>query len=264
MTLSNLLFADNGFSKFILGGNPFSGVSHQSSSTDREMKSYFTTSRIKSLLHEATTLGVNALCARADNHIIRLLQEYWNEGGSIRWIAQTCPEFNSIATGVVNALAGGASAIYIHGGQMEYALANGKEQDIFAAVEQIHAAGLPAGIAGHVPQTHQWADKHLSHDFHMCSYYHPTLRESTAGHVADAEENFAVDDRTAMVATIAQLRRPAIHYKILAAGRNTPIEAFAYCLQHLRNDDAVCVGVYPKNNPNMLREDINFLQQNLT
>lgn len=262
--MNNSLFVDCAFNRFILGGNTFSGVSHQSSSTDREMKRYFTVASIKSLLHEAETLGINALCARADNHIIRLLQEYWDEGGSIRWIAQTCPEFNSIATGISSAIAGGASAIYIHGGQMEYALANGKEQDIFRAVEQIQNAGLPAGIAGHVPHTHQWADENLAHDFHMCSYYHPTLRESSAGHIADAEENFSSDDRTAMVATIAKLRRPTIHYKILAAGRNTPTEAFAYCVQHLRKDDAVCVGVYPKNNPNMLRDDVSLLLRSLT
>lgn len=260
MNNNTTFFSNLGISRLILGGNPFSGVSHQSSATDAEMKSYFTTANIKALLREAEVLGVTALCARADNHIIRLLREYWDEGGKIRWIAQTCPEFNSIATGVSNALAGGASAIYIHGGQMEFALANNKEDDLFRAVEQIKAAGLPAGIAGHVPPTHQWADEHLTHDFHMCSYYHPTLRTASAGHTAEAEENFSADDRAAMVATIAQLKRPAIHYKILAAGRNTPTEAFAYCANHLRADDVVCVGIYPKDKPAMLDDNVALLK----
>lgn len=258
--IASTQFAQRSFSRFLLGGNPFSGISHQSSEQDRAMRSYFTTARIKALLHEAERLGVTGLCARADNHIVRLLLEYWDEGGKIRWIAQTCPEFSSISTGVANAIAGGASAIYIHGGQMEYALANGGEDDVHRAVEQIKNAGLPAGVAGHVPHVHQWANEHLDIDFHMCSYYHPTLRDKAAGHVGGVEERFDDSDRDAMVATIAQLRRPVIHYKIFAAGRNTPEEAMTFAAQHLRPQDAVCVGIYPKDHPQMLSEDVDLFQ----
>ena len=250
-------------SRFLLGGNPFSGVSHQNSGADRDMKRYFTTARIKLLLHEAEALGVSGLCARADNHIIRLLQEYWDEGGAIRWIAQTCPEFNAISTGVANAIAGGASAVYIHGGQMEYALANGREEDIYRGIEQIKHAGLPAGIAGHIPPTHHWANEHLQLDFHMCSYYHPTVRTSGAGHIADTEECFDESDRDAMVTTIARLRAPVIHYKILAAGRTPPSTAFAFAARHLRLQDAVCVGVYPKDHPSMLAVDLQLFTDSL-
>lgn len=49
-------------------------------------------------------------------------------------------------------------------------------------------------------------------------------------------------------------------YKVLAAGRNDPKEAFAFVAQHLRPQDAVCVGICTKDNPKMLEEDLQLLQ----
>ncbi len=60
-------------SRLILGSNPFSGFSHQSPQTDREMMRYFTTERIKATLRQAEALGVNTLIARTDHHVLRFL-----------------------------------------------------------------------------------------------------------------------------------------------------------------------------------------------
>jgi hypothetical protein len=59
-----------------------------------------------------------------------------------------------------------------------------------------------------------------------------------------------------MTTLIETLSKPAIHYKVLAAGRHDPKDAFAYVAQHLRNQDAVAVGVFTKDNPDMLRQDV--------
>jgi hypothetical protein len=71
-------------SRFILGSNPFSGFSHQSPDMDQEMRRYFTSARIKQLLYEAEGLGVNTLIARTDHHVMRMLLEYWDEGGRLQ------------------------------------------------------------------------------------------------------------------------------------------------------------------------------------
>ncbi|MFN2109749.1 MAG: hypothetical protein ACK2UI_08815, partial [Anaerolineae bacterium] len=128
-------------------------------------------------------------------------------------------------------------------------------------IAQIKGAGLAAGIAAHNPRVHAWADEHLDLDFHMCSYYNPTPRDQNAEHVHGAVETFAAADRAAMVDVIRQLRRPAIHYKIFAAGRNNPREAFAFVAQHLRPQDAVCIGVFPKDKPDMLAEDVRLFAE---
>jgi len=56
------------------------------------------------------------------NAYIRVLLEYWNEGGVIQWIAQTCPELGSISRGIENAISEGAKVCFIHGGQMDFLL----------------------------------------------------------------------------------------------------------------------------------------------
>lgn len=261
MALASIQLGSLSVSRVILGGNPFSGFSHQNPARDREMLRYFTTARIKETLRQAETLGVNTLISRVDRHIMRTLQEYWDEGGRIQWVAQTAPEYASLSANIGQAIAVGASAVYIHGGQMDNLFANQQLADIPAAIAQIHAAGLPAGVAGHYPQVHLWANDNLPVDFHMCSYYNPTPRDRHAEHRPGEAETFDEADRAAMTAIVPQLRKPAIHYKIFAAGRSDPRAAFAVLGQHLRPQDAVCLGIFPKDNPDMLAEDLRFFAE---
>jgi hypothetical protein len=227
------------------------------------MRHYFTTSRIKETLAQAESLGINTFLGRADRHIARVLMEYWDEGGEIQWFAQTCTEFAMHSRGIANAIDGGASACYIHGGQMDFWLAQGQTDMIRDNIDMIKGAGLPAGVAGHTTKVFEWAEENLDLDFYMCCYYNPSRRDERAEHVSGMREYFAPEDRDAMVQLIAQLTKPVIHYKVFAAGRNDPAEAMDFCAQHLRPQDAVCVGVFPKDNPNMLAEDCDLLEKSL-
>lgn len=250
-------------SRLILGGNPFSGFSHQNPTRDREMLAYFTTARIKETMQQAEALGINTFLGRADAHIRRTLIEYWNDGGRIQWLAQTAPEFASLSANVAGAIGTGAAAVYLHGGQMDFLVAQGQLDVIRTFVQQVKDAGVAVGVAGHNPGVHVWANENLKLDFHMCSYYNPTPRDKNAEHVHGAVEVFAAEDRDAMAATIATLRAPAIHYKIFAAGRADPGEAFAFVAQHLRPQDAVCIGIYQRNKPDMLAEDVRLFEEAL-
>lgn len=262
MTLDRITIGELSISRFMLGSNPFSGFSHQGVEADERMIHYYTTARIKQTLREAEAVGINMLIARADHHVMRLLMEYWDEGGTLQWIAQTCPELGPIEEGVANAIKGGACACYVHGGVTDYLLAQGKTDEIPPALAMIHDAGLPAGIAGHNPAVFRWAEETgLDADFYMCCYYNPSSRDENAEHVHGAREWFREEDRAVMVETIAGLSRPAIHYKVLAAGRNDPAEAFAFVAQHLRPQDAVCVGVCTEDRSDMLREDVALLER---
>jgi len=258
--METVKFGNLSVSRMILGGNPFSGFSHQSPARDREMVDYFTTAKIKDTMHQAEALGINTFLGRADRHIRRTLREYWNESGEIQWMAQTCPEYASLPGCVAGAIAAGASAVYIHGGHMDYFYAQEALDIVYDVIAQIKDAGVAAGIAAHNPDVHRWADEHLELDFHMCSYYNPSSRNENAEHQAGVKENFSDDDRAAMIEVIKGLRAPAIHYKVLAAGRKSPQEAFDFVAQHLRPQDAVCVGVFPKDKPGMLAEDVRLLE----
>jgi len=250
-------------SRVLLGGNPFSGFSHQSGRMDDEMRHYYTAARIKAQYACAEQLGVNTHVGRADHHIMRVLMEYWDEGGKIQWIAQTCPELGTTLRGVQNALRGGAAACYVHGGRMDYLLANDELEEAVEAVEVIHKAALPAGVAGHTPKVFDWAEENLDADFYMCSYYNPLDRSRDAAGTAADGEAFDDADRDLMAERIETLSKPAIHYKVFAAGRKNPAEALAYVARHLRPQDAVCVGVYSAQKQDMLAEDIRLLREAL-
>lgn len=250
-------------SRFIIGSNPISGFSHQSPEMDQQMRHYFSAARIKRLYREAESLGIKTAIGRSDHHMMRVFMEYWDEGGSLQWIAQTCPELGTMERGIANAINGGAKACYIHGGVMDSLFAQGALDQVPAAIQMIRDAGLPAGIAGHNPEVFLWAERELDVDFYMCCYYNPASRAQSGEVQHGAREWFLEKDRQTMVETIAALSRPAIHYKVMAAGRNDPAEAFAFVRRHLRPTDAVCVGIYDEHDPNMLRTDVELFEKKI-
>lgn len=256
-------FKDVSVSRFILGSNPFSGFSHQSIAMDWAMRHYFTTSRIKETLREAEALGVNTLIARTDFHVMRTLMEYRDEGGTLQWFAQTCPEVGSHETCIQRAFSYGAKACHIHGGVMDHLFAQGKLEEIPPALELIRENGLLAGIAAHNPQVIAWAEENLDLDYYLCCYYNPSPRIHKADHVAGITEYYLEEDRQAMTNLIPTLSKPVVHYKIMAAGRNDPRDAFAFAAKKMRSNDAVCVGIYQEDKPGILKEDVELLEKSL-
>ena len=263
MAIEKVKLGDLEVSRLILGGNPFSGFSHWNGAGDSEMKHYYTAARIKETYREAERLGVNTHIGRGDHHVIRVLMEYWDEGGEIQWITQTCPELGTPERGAMNGINNGTKAVFIHGGQTDNMRIHGRLEECIPVINMIHDKGLPAGVAGHVPEIFEWAEEHLDCDFYMCSHYNPIFRDESPEHLSDSVEEFVEADRERMTATIQKLSKPVIHYKILAGGRNDPKEAFRYTASKMRPGDAVCVGIYPKDKPDMVAEDIKLLEESL-
>jgi len=243
-------------SRFIIGGNPFCGFSHQTPERNAEMVAWYTDERVVETLFQAEALGVTTCILRGDTHITRVLDSYWDQGGTMRWVAQADEMGKTIADGAQFCLDHGASAVYLHGGLADHWVAHERRDLIDLFVETVRQGGVPVGMAGHMPADFLWAEEHLDVDFYMVCYYNPSPRRDAPAHNQHAVEQYLEEDRRERVATIARLTRPAIHYKILAAGRNDPEEAFAYAARHLRPTDAVCVGVYTQENPHMLADDV--------
>ncbi|MCC6485970.1 MAG: hypothetical protein IT364_00590 [Candidatus Hydrogenedentes bacterium] len=247
-------------SRFILGANPIGGYAHQTRERDEEMRNWYTMDRVKECYRLAEAAGVTAHLARADDFVMRALREHRNEGGSLTWIAQTCPGVGSIMHGVTNAIHGHARCCFVHGGELDYRVANGKTEEVFDAIRAIKDNGMAAGVAGHNTATIRWAAEHLELDFFMTCYYNPDDRTRQAHRDYETKEYYGPEHREAMCALIQELPAPAIHYKVLAAGRNDPREAFEYVADAYRPGDAVCVGVFTKDNPDMIQVDITLLE----
>jgi len=159
-------------SRFILGSNPFSGFSHQGHERDKEMIHYYTCDHIKETLRTAESLGINTIIARADHHMLRVLLEYWDEGGTLQWFGQTCPELGSHTRSMDRVRNAGAPACHIHGGHADHLFANDRCKDLVPLVEHARRIGLAIGLAGHNPDTIRWAERNLDVDYYMCAYYH--------------------------------------------------------------------------------------------
>ncbi|KPL09635.1 hypothetical protein AMJ85_06385 [candidate division BRC1 bacterium SM23_51] len=212
------------------------------------MREYYTNERIKQVLEMAADESVNTCLARADDHIMGVWNEYRGEGGRVRyWIAQTAPERKPVERNIDEAIANGASAIYLQGVMVDQHFASGKLEALRPWLERIRAAGLPAGMASHRPDVHPVAEHiGLPVDFYMQCFYNLTQRD----------EAYLAEDRARAVETILSLPKPVIAYKIMAAGRNEPHEAFSYAFANIKPTDAVCVGVFPKYRPNEVAEDV--------
>jgi len=247
-------------SRIMLGANPFGGYSHWTVERDNEMLDWHTMERVKETYRLAERAGVATHLARADHFIMRALREHWNEGGNLTWIAQQCPGVGSLMHGVNNAINGHAKGCFLHGGEMDNRVATGNTADIFDAIKAIKDAGMAAGVAGHTPATIRWAMDHLELDFFMTCYYNPSDRSKAAARDYNVEEYYGPEDRDAMTAMIQELPAPAIHFKVLAAGRHDPKQAFDYVADAYRPGDAVCVGIFTKEKPNMIQENVDLLE----
>ena len=240
-------------SRLIIGGNPFSGYSHQSGERDQEMMNYYTVERIKETLRRAETAGLNTTIMRSDAHIHRLLREYYNEGGTLQWIAQvfTDVEEGDWARAGRRAVDAGAKAAYLHGGVLDKCYGE-RDADLFARlVDQMRESGIPIGTAGHSPEAHLWAHElGLPLDFHLvCCCNCGSLHDGKG-------EKFKPEDPPAAVEAIRAIDKPCIGYKIMAAGRIDPVMAFEFAFDNIKPADVVNVGMHRGDKDDMVEENV--------
>lgn len=249
-------------SRLCVGGNPFSGFSHQTPARDREMRAYFTPQRIWAFLDEAQALGINTVFARVDDHILGVLGEYFRRGGQVQWFAQVCADVGQGDSGneswkqwMKRAVDGGATGLYVHGGLAEYWQGRGQFEKFHEALAIMRGFGKACGFAGHRPDLHQWISEHLDCDFQMCAHYNPTDRQQSPHH-SNVGEKWDDADRAAMLKVVAPLPRPVVHYKIFAGGNKPIDQAFVTLGKAMRPGDVACIGVYPGDDARMLAKDV--------
>lgn len=256
--LERVQICDLEVSRLIIGGNPFSGYSHQSAERDEEMMDYYTTRRLKETLNRAYEAGINTTVMRSDTHIHRLLREYYNEGGQIQWIAQVGrdSEALSLEQAVDRAVGAGAEAVYMHGAILDQFYSEGREERVRELVDHIHSHDLPAGFAGHAPQAHLWAhESEAGLDFQTVCFYN-------CGSLHDGEgDKFRSDDPPKAIEAVRQIPRPVLGYKIMGAGRVDPQEAFEFAFENIKDTDAVVVGMYLGDNENMIEENVAMVSE---
>ncbi|MGA2617587.1 MAG: hypothetical protein ABSF26_08265 [Thermoguttaceae bacterium] len=264
MALPCVMIGSLGVSKLIVGGNPLSGISHQSGDADGQMLDYFTVARIKEVLGECERRGINTLLARCDNFIARVIHEYRREGGKMQWIAQSAPERKSLLDNARMAAARGVDAFYVQGAHADEVGRTWTWQEFAEAIRVIRGLGMPAGAGSHTPTFHaRRLERGIDLDFACQSLYNITGRTGKIEQHVDLQELFVEEDRIAALEAIAKIPEPVIAYKVLAAGRCDPRKSFQQLAAYLKPKDAVVVGIYNERQANMVAEDVRLAEEYL-
>ena len=246
-----------------IGGNPFSGFSHQTRERSQEMVIYYGPTRIKQTLKAAEEVGINTFFGRTDDHILGIVKEYWEEGGKIQWFAQvvgTGDRHDIWKKWLKASVDLGATGAYMHGGVVDYWYANKMFDAFRESLDAMREAGVVAGFAGHNPDAHAWINDNLDPDFQMCSYYNPSDRSRDPKHVSVGEK-WDYEDRDRMAKTIRAIKSSVVHYKVFAGGNKPIIPAFEFMGELMRPNDVTVVGLFLKDNPNMIAEDIALFEK---
>ncbi len=238
-------------SRFILGSNPFWGYSHKSAQLDEEMRRYHTDERIMQILDEAADCGLTALASPPDDRWVKLWRRYLDRGGRLKlWLSQCHGAPEQMPREIDRSVAAGAAAIFIQGARVEEQYKQGRFDVLRSWIERIKDAGLPAGAAAHWPEIHPELERRgFPTDFYYQCFYNASL---TSDYSAAEREN--------AVATILELDKPVVAYKILGAGRLAAGEGFEYAFNHIRRKDGVCVGIYAERAVDQIRQDATYTE----
>jgi len=238
-------------SRLILGSNPFWGYSHKSAQLDEEMRRHHTDERIMQILDEAAECGLTALASPPDERWVKLWARYLEKGGRLKiWISQCHGRPEQMLGEIDRSVKAGAAAIFIQGARVEEQFGRGNFDVLRSWIEHIKEAGLPAGAAAHWPEIHPELERRkFPTDFYYQCLYN-----------ASKNDDYNAAEREKAVATIAQLEKPVIAYKILAAGRLTAAEGFEYAFGHIKRKDGVCVGIYAQKAIDQIRQNATYTE----
>ena len=239
-------------SRLIIGGNPYSGISHHSAAKSKEMEDYYTADRIIADLREAERCEINTVLACADRHIMRILNEYRNAGGRIQWIAQTAKgsEYANLMEHIRQIACYQPIAIYHHGGTTNRLYDAGKLDVLHDVLALIRDLGIATGLGTHDPQVLKYCyyDGYDA-DFYVCALYNHTRHR----------ELYLDADRDTAISTIQAVNLPVLSIKVLAAGRSRPLPAFRFALVRYQSIDAIAVGMYAMDQPNQICENVQMV-----
>jgi hypothetical protein len=233
-------------SRLIVGGNPVSGNSHVSPALDQEMADYFSAANVKKMLRECEQAGIDTWQSRGDRHILRLLREYRNEGGTIQWIAQTASEFADFRGNVRSIAAVKPIGIYLHGALTDRLWNAGQFDEVRDRLAMIRDSGIRTGLATHIPEV---IDEVESRGWDL-DYYMTCLYNISRPRV-DGKENFLESDRPRMLERVRKTRRQCLIFKIYGATRRCRSEAdmraaLAEAFAAAKPADCVILGMFPK------------------
>jgi len=255
MTLPQVDFCGLKVTRLVLGANPFGGFSHQNEQRSKEMLAYYTVDRIIETWHRAETAGINTFVSNNETpHVVEAVRKYL-AGGKLQWIAQVADRLKPMREAIDEVVSIGCSALYIHGGLVDEAYSKKDAETIGSWCEYARSAGVPVGVAAHVPEAHLWVDSLGVADFHAVCFFN-----CGSLHVGKGEK-FSLKDLPAAAECVRRIAKPCIAYKIMAAGRIDARIAFEYAFESIKPTDVVNVGMHRGDRDDMVEANVALVSE---
>jgi hypothetical protein len=257
-TLPTVPLGQHRITRLIVGGNPLCGNSHYSAEMSREMAAYYTPDRVVEVLTRCQLAGINTVQARGDYHrVLYWLELFRRQGGQLHWIAQTASEMHDVFQNIRVLAAAGAMGIYHHGTQTDRFWRNGEIDKVEDYLKCMRDVGVQVGLGSHIPEVIVYAEEQgWDLDFYMTCFYNlgrePRQSALVSGVHAFGREQYLPEDRDLMCQVIRQTPKTCLAFKILAANRHCASqahvrEAFEFAFANIKEEDAVVVGMYPRD-----------------
>jgi hypothetical protein len=242
--------------RLLLGANPFGGFSHQNRERDAEMVAYYTPERIIETWGRAEAAGINTMVTNNETpHVLEAVNTYLSGGGPLQWIAQISGSgFPSMNDAVDRAVRIGCKALYFHGGIVDQLYAGQDDATLRGYVAHAKGHGVPVGVAGHSPETHDWVNGLDLVDFHVVCFFNCGSLHAGKGH------KFRLADVAPAAECCRRIERPCIAYKIMGAGRIDATMAFEYAFENIKPIDVVNVGMHRGDKDGMVEENVEIVR----
>jgi hypothetical protein len=228
------------FSKVVCGTNAFYGRSHFSEARDIEYRTRCDDEYIKKIINKCLDFGVNAVESSANERIHRIIADlrlgYQNP---IHFIGSTrideTSQMKSQQEKFKFLIENKADICVIHAQFVDRPRKTEEIRGLKRFVQQIHEAGLIAGISTHRVSTIELCEKH---DYGIDVYLFPLNMTGFIYPGYDGDESVAERIRI-----IQSTPKPFILMKILGAGRIPPVEGFQFVLENCKKNDLISLGL---------------------
>ena len=256
-------------SRMLLGGNLLTHFTHS-----RDLKyvynltaHYNTDEKIRQTMALAERHGVNTLVVHTVPHVIELLVNYREEhGGKMQWIICPTAQVDTDRAGyekqVRDLVAKGCEAIYLWGVSGDRLAAQGKPEHIAQAVAIAHDAGVPSGVGAHdLNVIRVCEENNIAADFYIKTLHHhnyPTGPKPDQLKAPHAEfPGYWCRDPEDTIKLMAEVEKPWIAFKVMAAGAIPPSDAFHYAFDN--GADHILAGMFDFE----IEEDVVFAKDAL-
>jgi hypothetical protein len=239
-------------SRLICGGNLISGYAHSRDLiyVSPLLKHYFSDEKILETWAVSEQHGINTMILNpSDQRAVKLYEKHRARGGKIQYLAQVGPSKDDLNTDVKQAKDAGAIGAFLLGNLGDAWTREGDVRLIGELLANIKGAGLIAGVAGHELRTVMAVEKAgFAPDFYMKTLHDTNYwSKRRPEQMKEVIDNYGIDNYWCMdpketIAYMAELRRPWIAYKVLAAGAIHPRAGFRHAFDS--GADFVAVGMF--------------------